>query len=1756
MTGTPVSIIGIGCRVPGAHGVREFWELLSEGRDGTGAPPPGRSGTRRAGYLDRLDRFDNGWFAISDREAAVMDPQQRLSLEVAVEALDDAGIGYRIRGSRAAVLFGACGYDHGTMVLGHSGYDAPYAVTGSALSIIAGRLSYALDLHGPSLVLDSACSSSLAAVDLAMRLLADDTVPLAIVGGVNLTLLPHTSDYLDQGGFLAADGRCKPFDADADGYTRSDGCTVLILQRTADARREGNRIYAEIAGAAVGSDGRSNGLYAPNGLAQQQVVRTAWARAHTDPRTAGYFECHGTGTALGDAVEVGALAEVLSGGRDNPIWIGSVKSNLGHLEAAAGVTGLAKAALSIAHARIVPTINFRRENPLLKLTDRGLRVPTEPVDWQAQAPRDRWAGVSSFGFGGTNAHAVLRGVDAPPPARDIAPAALIPITGRDLSEVRERAARWAAALADEGALGDIASATARLIPESVRAAVLARDRADAVTQLGALAAERPNQPDSDASTRIDAERGRSDTVESPARQGVCAAAERRGRVYGPTTPRRGGIVLVFSGQGGQHAEMGRGLAARYPVFARALAEAAEAVADCGGPRVWTPRDGFAHSLDGTATVQPALFVYQVAAAHLLAHWGIRPDAVIGHSLGEIAGAVVSGALSLTDGAWLAVARGTLLARLDGLGAMALLEAEPEEAERLVEPLRRRVGIAAVNGPRSVVVSGTEPHIDTLVRRARRQNLFARRIAVDFAAHGPQVREIAGELIPLLDGIDPHAPRVPVYSTARRGAVLTSAAMDAHYWADNAAATVELAAALEAATADGLSTAIEVSPHPVLTHAIREYPDLRDSTYPMADRDDESAALLDAIARLYREGRSVDWSAQGPFGGPMLERRWRRQDFPLVIDAGSDPGRDDLADHVVQGVPTVPAMYWLRQLQRTTRDGATRLVDFTVHDRTDLSALAQVSYRVGGELVEAAGPLTLASARIAVAPAPAEIVGWMRTVDAHRAHTGLRPLDPARFYAALRARGLEYGPRFRPLRGLFHGPRSAIGLFDHIALDSAALDGCLQLIAAAAQELLPARALPLPVSIDSAWVTDTPAILLAQAHAFVRTGDSSGLHCDVLATDQHGTPAVALLGVRIRYAELPADHSTAARRLESRPEDSAPAVRTGADNPAAGRIANSYSAATGYEWLAPEAVDGHGPWAPALYAAGISRPPDPPAQPGRNGSPRLESPVEHPVLRRPQWYPVELPKTNSAQRDSLVGRVLVIGESRLAVTLTQAVGARLAAERIARDPGEASPIVPAVLTGRTEPTAVVALWPAAEPSGAVLAEVGRALELLQRIQDCAAMASLTVVLRERISPAQQGIAGLVRSLQLESGRPVRLVWVRDDRTEPGPLTDLVLRTHGPQEIRIGPDGLQARRFVPVLDSGSPVQISAAGTYVVTGGLGALGAVAVRWLLDAGAGEVVALTRRPRPVPPLLEAFEDRIVVVRCDVTDRRDLATALHDIRECGLPIRGFVHSAGALTDAEFGSVTPDLLASMFEPKLTAATTLLELTAEDPIDIALLFSSATGVLGAPGQAAYAAANAALDAVALAQRDRRVISIGWGSWASGLVSGAGGAAHLRRAGIVPFDPARGTAVLAALRGVRDPYVLALDYTPTADTSAVALRLRAMLPVDAAPPPAADPPSPAPHFSSPNPASTHPLPTNGSHEPVAAVIRAALAGALDLPTENLAADADFTALGLSSLLAIEVRRTLEARLGIRIATAELFEHRTIAALDAALSDRVPAR
>ncbi|MFC9432936.1 SDR family NAD(P)-dependent oxidoreductase [Nocardia sp. NPDC057030] len=1566
---TGVSIVGIGCRVPGADGGDEFWRMLLAGCDAT-APPAGRPG----GYPTTTDAFDHEWFALTERENALLDPRQRLAMEVAVEAIDDAGIGYRTKGSGAAVVFGACGYELGATVLGRSGFDAPYAVPGASLGGVANRLSYLLDLRGPSLALDSAAASSLAAVDLAVRLVADGTAPFAIAGGVDL--LPLPSNCLTDGGFPASDGRAKPFDAAAGRYPRADGCAVVVLQRTEDAVREGNRVYAEIAGTAVGSAGRAGGLRTPNRRTQQETVRAAWSRAGLDPRGAGYFECHRSRTTSADAVAVGAPAAGVARGTSapgDPSASGSAEAPTGQLEAASGVVGVLEAALSIHHGVIAPMARVRTESPLLPPAERGPRVPTAAVDWSAVPIGERHAGVGAFGVGGASAHAVLRGVDQPRAVRGDEPPVLISVTGRDTAELTAAAGRYAGRLEAGGeSLREFASATARLLPQRARACVLAHDRADALKQLHAVA------------------------------QGDSSAA-----VIGPSaTRRRGGVLFLFPGQGGQHLAMGRALAARHGAFAAALAKVADAIVAADGPRVWTPRHGFALTGSGNGTgsramalVAPAIFAFQVAMAELLAAWGIRPDAVAGHGLGEVAAAAVGGALSLADAALIVVRRSRIGAEPADRTAVALLTAAPFEAAKLVEPMRAQVGIAAVNGPRSVVVSGIPRYIDTLVRRARRRDLPALRIADDATAYRPLAAPVPPEFVEALADLRPTPPRTPLYSTTRRAEVIATATMDGAYWAENASGTIELAAALERAAADGLSTVLEISPQPVLAPAVREYPEFRDATHPVAARDDEAGAFLTCVARLHLEGRPIDWSAQGPFSTPP-RRTWRRRTFP-PITSRTEPdsletafAADDLTDYVIHGEPVVPTAFWLRRLLHSAR--ATVLTDFVVHERTALSALPEVGYRRDGdasvraEVTEAAA---LASARPAGDPTPADIVAWMRVVDANRAgRHRMRLIAPAAFYADLHRLRLEYGPRFRVLRGIATGPDSAIGLFDVAELHSTAtLSGCLQALTATVYAEVPADVLPLPVGIASAWLSAEPNRTVLEVHAFARERTATGLVGDVIATDQHGVPCLALSGVRIRFV--------------------------GSDAPA--------------------------------RSAAVPRKTDRPM-----------------LFREPTWHTVD-PEFVAGPHDGMAGRALVIGDSDLAHRVADALADRIPTDRVPRDPDAPRPLITDLPLDGSARTAVVLVWPAETTSAAThsdpigpgrsaAATTGRVLDLLQRIHADAGTASLTVILPEptavdphRVDPdvlaAPRAIAGLVRSLQLESGRPVRLIWTDADPRSVALLRRCVTelpRTACTDELRCSAGTLAVRRFAPARLRSAGTAIDAAGTYVVTGGLGTVGAVAVRWLLDSGARDVVILTRAPRPVPPLLDGLEDRIVVVRCDTADRRDLANALNDIRECGSTIRGLVHAAGSTTEVTFDATTPDQLTTAFAARLTAADNLIDLTAADPTDFILLFSRATGAFGAPGRAADAAADAAMDSLALTYPGRGVLSVGWGRWATGS------SGPVRRAGIAAFDPRHDAALLSDLLRYTGTYLSAVDYAPTADTSRLAVRLSNLLgagPVD---------------------------------------------------------------------------------------------------------------
>ncbi|QBS42167.1 SDR family NAD(P)-dependent oxidoreductase [Nocardia sp. CS682] len=1494
MTGPGVSIIGIGCRVPGAEGgdIR-----LLRGRDATGP----KTDAPRDEYPDDTAWFDNEWFAIADQAAALLDPRQRMAMEVAVEAIDDAGVGYRTRGSGAAVLFG---YDH-SAVLGRDGFDVPHA--GTALGGVAARLSAVLQLHGPSLVVDSV-GSSLVAVDLAVRLLVDEAVPFAVVGGVDLPI--PTSNYRPENGVRAPDCLAEP----ADGAARRGACAVVVMQRTDHAVREGNRIYAELAATS------------------------------------------GSVVAQGISLSTEQLRN------------GSTASDDVHLTADAGLIGLIEAALSV-HDR-VDTVTAGARSP---------QVSTAPVDRTAARPSETHWGVGTFD---TEAAHVLRRIETPPVVRGDDPPVLIPITGRDAGELSAQALR----LADRFESGteplrEIASVASRLMPEQIRACVLADDRDDAVHRLRALADGDPSRA-----------------------------------VIGPSPVRRpGGLLFLFTGPGEQHLAMGRALAARHSAFAAALTRVADAIVTAGGPRVWTPRHGFAIGAaskgnGSCALAHPAIFAFHLAMAELLATWGIRPDAVVGHGLGEIAAAVVGGALSLPDAARVVLRRSAILSESVDSDAVALLLAPSHQVVKLVEPMRAQVTVAAINGPRSVVVSGTPRYIDTLVRRAKRRELPVLRRTDESAAY-PRLATVPAEFVESLADLAPMAPHTPLYSTTRRGELIDTAVLDGKYWAENVARTVDLAAALERAAAAGLSTVLELAPHPSLLPAVEEYPEFHGGAHLVATRADEAGAFLTCLARLHLEGRPVDWSAQGPFR-TAPRRVWRKRRFPLATDTAAPAWTEsafapnDLADHVINGVPTVPATFWLLGLLNVTRTGAaaaTMVTDFVMHERLDLAALPTVRYRRDGEgsvRAEVTAAAALASARPGGDPTPADIVAWMRVVDANRAgRHRMRVIAPAAFYDALRELRLEYGPRFRVLRGIATGPDRAVGVFDAAETRSAAtLSGCLHLLGAIVFDEMPTGSSPLSIGIDSVWLSAEPNRVVLEAHALLRERTGTGFSGDVIGTDQHGVPCLAMSGVHLRFAEP----STTARLSDC--------------------------------------TQGNERWAP---------------------------------FRQEMWEPRDpdlLGIASSAPDHPIAARTLIIGDSELAIRLSDTLATTLPTERVAREPDAARPFITALPMSRADSahTAVVLVWPAETASSATLSDpIGpgrnatatacRVLDLLQRVHADAGTASLTVVLPEPVGrttasgllstdpdalAAAPAIAGLVRSLQLESDLPVRLVWTDADPGNVAPLSRLVAR--GPadstrllDEVRLRAGTFAIRRFAPAQLRPAPTAtVDATGTYVVTGGLGAVGAVAVRWLLDAGARDVVVLTRAPRPVPALLDGLEDRIVIVRCDAADRRDLANALNDIRECGSTIRGVVHAAGTAAETTFDATTPGQLAAVFSPKLTAAGNLIGLTSADPTDFILLFSSATGALGAPGRAAEAAANAAMDSLALAHPGRGVLSIGWGAWATGS------AVPPRQAGMAAFDTRNAATLLGEALRFAGSYLLALDYTPSADTAPMAARLSNLL------------------------------------------------------------------------------------------------------------------
>ena len=935
-----IAIIGIACRFPGGvRDIESYWALLRDGVDAISEVPrdrwdidalydpdpdaPGKMYSRWGGFVDAADGvngFDAEFFGIVPREVMSMDPQQRLLLEVAWEALEDAGTPPDgLRGSQTGVFVGIANSDHGVWQLSphaRQNIDA-WTSTGSLFSVAAGRISYTLGLNGPCMALDTACSSSLVALHLACQSLRQQESALALAGGVSLLMRPESGIALSRLRALSPDGRCKSFDAAANGYVRADGCGMVVLKRLADALRDGDRVHAVIPATAINQDGMSSGLTAPNGRAQQAVIRAALDRAGIEPIQVGYVETHGTGTQLGDPIEVNALGAVFGQGRSpgRPLLLGAAKSNVGHAEAAAGMVGLLKAVLVLKHREVPPNLHLSNPNTHIDWLRLPVRVPTARTPWPVTGGERRIAGVSSFGFSGTNAHVLLE--EAPPAAgtpergHDHGRAYLLPLSARSPEALRDLVGayralveRHAPAMSSKGHDGADAPSLRDI------AFTAGAGRAHHAHRLAVVG----DGPESLRSALA----GLEDTV----------TGERR-----MLDPERDKLVFVIPGQGAQWAGMGRGLLAEEACFRAAMAACEQAflpyTEDWTITEILHARDTDPR-LDRIDVVQPLLFAMSVGLAAVWRSWGIEARAFVGHSMGEVAAAHLAGALSLEDAAKVICLRSRLMREVAGQGAMAVVELPVAEARARIAGHAHEVSVAADNGPRSTVLSGAPAAIEAIAAALEAEDIFCRRIQVDVASHSSQMEPLQERLRAALADIAPGPCQVSMYSTVT-GGLVAGEALGATYWARNLREPVALRSAVDALHADGFRAFVELSPHPVLVPALQQCLEQRDEAggaweiLPSLRREQpERATLLESLGRLYECGFTPDWHGMFPAGGRRVSvptYPWQRQRFR---QEGTEPdARPEAAPAGARTAPQAAAydMRWMPSASAREAHGA-------------------------------------------------------------------------------------------------------------------------------------------------------------------------------------------------------------------------------------------------------------------------------------------------------------------------------------------------------------------------------------------------------------------------------------------------------------------------------------------------------------------------------------------------------------------------------------------------------------------------------------------------------------------------------------------------------------------------------------------------------------------------------------------------------------------------------------------------------------------
>jgi acyl transferase domain-containing protein/NADPH:quinone reductase-like Zn-dependent oxidoreductase len=1160
--GEPIAILGMACRFPGGADTPEkLWALLAAGVEAVAEMPAERrrhlgspaertaagaaaSGLQRGGFLDQVDGFDAGFFHIAPREARQLDPQQRLFLEVSWEALENAGIdAHQLAGSRTGVFAGALASDYAHLGPGPDERVDAYYYSGVGASFIAGRLSYFLGLHGPSITLDAACSSGLAALHLACRSLRDGESELAVAGGVSLMLSPQIGLYLSRAGTLSPTGRCRAFDRRADGMVRGEGCGVIVLQRLGDALAAGRPVLAVIRATALNHGGAAGGLTVPSPAAQSALYRQALAEAGLAGSEVAYVEAHGTGTLLGDPVELHGLAPVYGNGRRRPLYVGSVKTNLGHTDAAAGIAGLTKCVLALQHGLLPASLHCEEPNPEFDWSAHQLEVVRQATPLPSD---ERFVAVSAFGLSGANAHAILERAPLPPPppppgalAERPAPGLLLlsarqPRALRQLAGAYVRALRRSGRPPDEG-VADVCYTAARgRAHHACRLAVVGGTAAELAAALEARQRGRPA--------------GEEEDVEP-------------GHFPGGA----GGTVFVFPGQGGQWPGMGRELADRHPVFAAVLAEIDAVFLPLAGRSILPGPEIDPARGDDTEIAQPALFAMQVGLAAVWRDLGFTPTAIIGHSLGEVAAAHAAGCLGLADAVRVVFHRSRLLQQATGRGKMLSVNLGFEAARELIAPWTAQVGVAVHNSPGSVVLSGEAEELEEIAGELDRRGIFHRPLRVRFASHCPQMARYQQPLRAALADLRAAAPRIPVY-TCVTGGPAGAGAFDAEHWARNIRQPVRFADAVAAVLAQGARLLVEVGAHPVLQHSLHQCLEAAGvdalAIGSLRRGEPEWAALLAAVGSIYEAGLALDLPRLFPRGRivRLPNYPWRRRRFwlaaaaPSAGDAAAPPPGGPAAEPPLLG-RRVPSP--LPQVQYRARIGAGQPPVLAGHELWG-AALCPASAFIAAALAAAGAEELPAALRDVVFTAElplGEPVDWQLVLEpgtrerefrifssrdgsswtCHAAGVAGEPLaaeeaaaaappppvGEARsaddFYAALAERGYRYEAGFRAVRRLVVGDGEVWAEIEAVAPSPDAcspplLDACTQPVLALA------GGTPLPVAVASCRLF---APLAGALTSHVRRcaggadpgGRGAAFDIDVYAAD--GSRCAALRGFTLR-----------------------------------------------------------------------------------------------------------------------------------------------------------------------------------------------------------------------------------------------------------------------------------------------------------------------------------------------------------------------------------------------------------------------------------------------------------------------------------------------------------------------------------------------------------------------------------------------------------------------------------------------------------------